>query len=70
MVCTFYLAKQNSCQNCYCYYELDSSKTCPIKGDYMAEIGAVDPALKIRLMNEERREIEKERAKNVIWGNK
>jgi hypothetical protein len=51
-VCSFYVASVNDCMNAYCYYELYSNKTCPVKEKFMAETGAVDPALRARLTAE------------------
>jgi hypothetical protein len=70
MVCTFYHGGLNICTNPYCYYELFNEPSCPIKQKYMLEIGAVDPAYKVRLQEAARKEREKEQAKSVIWGKK
>ena len=67
-ICSFYLKSINKCQNSYCYYEMYPDQTCPIKSEYTLEVGAVDPALKRKLQEEEKRTIEKERAKVVVWG--
>jgi hypothetical protein len=67
-LCPFYLPEIKKCQNAYCYYEISTEKTCPVKIDYMIEIGAVDQGLRKRLQEEEKKTAEAERAKAVIWG--